>query len=131
MLKFGFTIAVIVINTIINDPVGVCFWVDIDTPDKTDALDDALFATAPLSANRFNRFRIEFWQHRIVKKQVSIFIKLNIGNLHRFPEFTGREVLIAQQTIELIMTPFIAMIRKLRLRKVLETCCQKMAIIRK
>ena len=78
MLKFGFTISVMVINAVINDPVGVRLWVDIDTRDNTDALDDSLFGTTPLAANGLNLFRV--WRPRhngIVKKQVSVFIKLN------------------------------------------------------
>jgi hypothetical protein len=50
---------------------------------------------------------------------------------HRFPEFTGGDALMAQQTIELIMTPFLGMIGKVRLREVRKTCWQKMAVIRK
>ena len=74
MLKFGFTITVMVINAVVNDPVGMRLRVDINTRDDTDALDDSLFGTTALSANGLNLFRIRLWEHGIVKKQVAIFI---------------------------------------------------------
>ena len=41
---------------------------------------------------------------------------------HRSPEFTSRDVLGIQESIELIMTIVVAMIRKVRLCEVLKTC---------
>ena len=128
MLKFGFTLSVNIINTVINDPILVRLWGDIDARHKTDAINDALFRTAPLTANRFNRFTLLFRDNLVIKEEVSIFIKRNIVS-HRCPEIPGGDTVCIQQTIELIMTVGVAMIGKICLRKVLKTCYQKMAII--
>ena len=121
MFKFGFTITILVVNAVINDPIALRLWVDIDARHKTDAVNDALFRTAPLSANSFNLFGVLFRDNRIIKQKVSVFIKLNIVS-HRCPEIPGRDAVRIQQTIELIMTPLLCMIRKVRLCEVPQTC---------
>ena len=121
MLEFGFPISVNVIKTVIDDPIRLRLRIDIDAGDNTDTFNDALLRTAPLSANGFNRFSLGFRDHHIVKQEVSVEVKLYVV-FHRLPQGTGRNPFLTQKTIELVMTPSVCMIRKVRLREVMETC---------
>ena len=120
MLQLRLTVSVNVIDAIIYDPIRMRLRMHIDARHDTDTFNDALLRTAPLSANTLGLFRIRFRDDGIVEKQVSIWVEVYFV-FYRSPPGTSGNPFLAQKSIELIMTPSVCVISKIRLREVLET----------
>lgn len=54
MVKFAFAIGVFVIDAVVNKPILLRLWIDVNTVNDTDALDDAMGVTTILMVNQFD-----------------------------------------------------------------------------
>lgn len=45
MLMFAFAIDVFIIDMVVNEPILLSFWIDIDIVDDVDSFDDAMNIT--------------------------------------------------------------------------------------
>ena len=54
MVKFTFAIRIFVIDTVVNESILLRLWVDINTVNDTDALDDAMGIATILTVNQFD-----------------------------------------------------------------------------
>ena len=54
MVKFAFAIGVFVIDAVVNEPILLRLWIDVNTVNDTDALDDAMGVTTILMVNQFD-----------------------------------------------------------------------------
>jgi hypothetical protein len=54
MIQFGFAVAIRIINSVVNDPNLVGFWVDRHTRHYADAFDHSMGIAVVLSSYQFN-----------------------------------------------------------------------------
>lgn len=54
MVKFAFAIRIFVIDTVVNEPILLRLWIDVNTVNDTDALDDAMGVATILTVNQFS-----------------------------------------------------------------------------
>ena len=73
MVQLGSPIPFRVKNTIIDAPELFGVWIDIDTSDNANALDNLFGIATPLATNQFNGKGMALIENRIIEKDAAIF----------------------------------------------------------
>ena len=82
-------------QSVINQPKLIGAGIDINTGDNPDAFDDGVSIARILPPHRFDRMRIIFVSHRVVKQQITVF-RENNRILDLLPNRTRFKPVVAQ-----------------------------------
>jgi len=102
VVELGLAVRVGVVDAPIDDPVLAGVEVDIQAVDDADALDDAVFVAAILTADEFYVERVALVQHRVVEYQAGV-LGVADGVLHRQPHGFGRYIVLHEIPVYGIM----------------------------
>jgi len=67
MVKFRLAVSVWIINSIIDDPKLIHFWIDIHTGDNPDAFDDCMCIATVLAPHQLNVMRKILVSDRVIE----------------------------------------------------------------
>ena len=96
--ELGLGVVFRVKDTPVNDPIALCFGVDIQTVDDADALDQPMRITAILQPHHFYFVRMVLVPDAVVKHKKCIRIGFNDA-FHLLPDYFRRHIIILQVPI--------------------------------
>jgi len=102
LVELGLAVRVGVVGAPVDHPVLAGVEVDIQAVDDADALDNAVFVAAVLTADEFYVERVALVQHSVVENQVGVFGVAD-GVLHRQPHGFGRYIVLHEIPVYGIM----------------------------
>lgn len=114
-VQLGLAVSIRVIDAVVNDPELIDLWIDVDTGDNTDTLDDFMNIATVLTSNQFDASGKVLVNDCVVKNQETI------GRLHDLtfdilPHQPGSNFVASQITVRRIMTEFLGMLCKVSQR---------------
>ena len=112
--ELGLSVAFRVKDTPVEDPIALCFGVDIQAVDDADSLDQPMRITAILQPHHFYFVRMVLVRDAVVKHKKCIRIGFNDA-FHLLPDYFRRHIIILQIPVNSIMREVRVMIRKIGL----------------
>ncbi len=103
MVEFGFAICVGVEEAKVNDPELVCLRVNVDAGDNPDTFDDAFGVAAVLAAHPLNGHGVVLVRDGVIEEHIAIG-RSDQGVFNLLPDQARRELVLAQEAVELVMT---------------------------
>ena len=100
--ELGLGVAFRVKDTPVDDPIALCFGVDIQAVDDADSLDQPMRITAVLQPHHFYFVRMVLVRDAVVKYKKCIRIGFNDA-FHLLPDYFRRHIIILQVPINSIM----------------------------
>jgi len=113
MFEFRFAVLVGGKEAIVNEPEPVEFRVDVNAGDDADAANDRMNVAALLAAHQFDGARIVLVGHSVVKDQITIGRRDELPT-GLFPHHAGRQFVITQVAVQLVVTELDGVVGKVR-----------------
>ncbi|OQA13842.1 MAG: hypothetical protein BWY63_03347 [Chloroflexi bacterium ADurb.Bin360] len=128
MIQFAFSVAVGIVDAVINNPELIQFRIHIHAGHNPDPTDDPMFVAAILLAHQFNLTGVLLIQHGIIKDHIALRRSDHL-RLHILPYQTRCDFVPFQIPLGPIMAEFFGVVRKIRQRVIDLAYQQKLTVI--